>query len=404
MTVEVRPIGEKCNIKCVYCYQEGVRAAGNVRSDYRVGAMIERLEAVGEPFTLFGGEIMLVDREDLDALLAYGRERHGGSGLQTNGTLVGPDDLDRFADYQVRLGISIDGPGPLNDARWVGSLAATRRATARTEGLIATLIERGRPPTLIVTLHRGNASAARFPLLCGWLGFLDRAGIRRVRLHLLEIDDPAAGEALALSHEEGLAVLRRLRSLERGFSALRFDLFDEIKAMLRGDDAATSCVFHPCDPYATRAVTGVEGDGRLTNCGRTNKDGQGYLKAEGQRYLRQIALHQTPYAEGGCRGCRFFLMCKGNCPGMAEQGDWRLRTRDCAVWLGLMTDAEAELVAEGERPLSLAPDRAAIEALAIAAWREGLAPTIAALRATVSAGAVTVAVDEAAADAAAVAA
>jgi len=378
MTVEVRPLGDKCNIKCRYCYQESIRTAGNVPTGYDIEAVIDRLTQIGQPFSLFGGEIMMTPRAAIERLLALGFDRHGGSGLQTNGTLVEPADIDLFRRYNVRVGISIDGPGPLNDARWAGTLAATRRATARTEALIETLCREGMPPSIIVTLSRVNAGA-RLDTLCEWLRFLDGLGIERVRLHTLEKDDTVAGEGLALCDAENIAVLRRMRAVERDFGSIRFDLFGEMRDLLIGDDRTASCIFHACDPYATQAVVGVEGDGSVGNCGRTNKDGVGHLQAANPGYERQIGLHRTPVAEGGCGGCRFFLMCKGNCPGTALAGDWRLRSSDCAVWFALFEDIESELTAEGKKALSLAPERQAIEAAMVDAWKMGLNPTLASL-------------------------
>ena len=65
MTVEVRPLGDKCNIKCRYCYQEGIRTAGNVPTRYDLDAIMATLDRLAEPFSLFGGEIMLTRRSDL---------------------------------------------------------------------------------------------------------------------------------------------------------------------------------------------------------------------------------------------------------------------------------------------------------------------------------------------------
>ncbi len=379
MTVEVRPLGDKCNIKCRYCYQDPVRAAGNLPSRYDVGAILTRLEQIDEPFTLFGGEIMMTPRADLETLLAFGRDRHGGAGLQTNGTLIEEEDLARFASHAVRVGISIDGPGPLNDARWAGSLAATRRATARTEAVIETLCREGRPPSVIVTLHRLNAGGANLEVLSGWLRFLDRLGVRRVRLHTLESDSEAVSADLALAHDASLVVMRRLAALEAELTSVRFDVFAEMEAMLCGQDRDVSCEFHACDSYATRAVTGVEGDGSLSNCGRTNKDGVVYQKTPREAYERQLGLYRTSQDHGGCAGCRFFLMCKGNCPGTAIGGDWRLRSVDCAVWFGLFEDLEGRLLAGGRTPLSLSPRRGEIEQSMVAAWEQGDNPLLAEL-------------------------
>jgi uncharacterized protein len=376
MTVEVRPLGDKCNIKCRYCYQEGIRTAGNLPADYHVDAIIATLDRLAQPFSLFGGEIMMMPRPDLERLMQLGLDRYGGVGMQTNGTLLDGQDLDLLKKYRVRLGISIDGPGPLNDARWAGSLAATRRATARTEAVIETLCHERIPPKLIVTLNRLNAGPGRLDILCEWMRFLDGLGVRGLRLHVMEQDDTKAGEGLALSAEENLLALRRLRTLEADFVSIQFDLFAEMAAMMQGDDLQTSCVFHACDAYATRAVVSVENDGRLGNCGRTNKDGVTYLRAGREAFERQLSLYRTPWQQGGCQDCRFFLTCKGNCPGTAMGGDWRMRSSDCPVWFGLFEDIEAELKAEGKPVVSLSSRRAAIEVAMVDAWSLGENPTL----------------------------
>jgi uncharacterized protein len=376
MTVEVRPLGDKCNIKCRYCYQEGIRTAGNVPTRYDLDAIMATLDRLAEPFSLFGGEIMLTRRPDLERLMQLGFDRHGGVGMQTNGTLIEERDIELFRKYHVRVGISIDGPGPLNDARWAGSLAATRRATARIEAAIETLCREGMPPNVIVTLNRMNAAPARLGVLCEWIGFLGSLGVRKLRLHLLEQDETEGGEGLALTAQENLAALRRLRRLEQELPSVQFDIFAEMAAMLRGDDAQTSCVFHACDPYATRAVVGVESDGRLGNCGRTNKDGVTHLRAGREAFERQLSLYRTPQADGGCEGCRFFLACKGNCPGTAIDGDWRMRSIDCPVWFGLFEDIETELQANDEVAISRSECRSDLEAKMIAAWSIGDNPTL----------------------------
>lgn len=376
MTVEVRPLGDKCNIQCKYCYQQTARESQAASNSYDVDAMIDKLDELGEPFTLFGGEIMLTKRADLRRLLEFGRDRHGTVGLQTNGTLVREADLELFSSYSVRVGVSIDGPGEMNDVRWAGSLIATRRATAQTEAVIETLCREGTPPSVIVTLHRLNATGEALERLRGWLRFLDRLGVKRVRLHLLERDNGNDAAHLQMTVEEQLTAMRAMRELERSLTSVHFDVFGEIEAMLIGRDTKASCLFHACDARSTRAVLGIEGDGTPSNCGRTNKEGIAYLPAARRGFERQLALYETDQTAGGCAGCRFFLMCKGNCPGTAIDGDWRLRSNDCQVWYGLFEDAERELAARGEAVLSLSPERHDLEAAMINAWTMGEDPFI----------------------------
>ena len=126
-----------------------------------------------------------------------------------------------------------------------------------------------------------------------------------------------------------------------------------MRRMLLGQDSNAACVWTACDPYTTQAVRGVEGHGQRSNCGRTNKDGIDFVKGNKPGYERYLALYATPQEVGGCQDCRFFLMCKGQCPGTAIDGDWRNRTEHCEVWKAVYGLLETELVAEGKNPLSL---------------------------------------------------
>lgn len=376
MGIEVRPLGVRCNIGCQYCYQNPQRDAGNVARGYDLAAILRVLETDPRPFSLFGGEALLVPLADLEVLWAFGVERHGGNTVQTNGTLIGEQHIAAFKRHKVRVGVSIDGPGELNDARWAGTLARTRELTQKTEAAIDRLLAEGLPVSLIVTLHRGNADAAALPRMHAWLTGLAARGLRRARLHTLEVDDPAVGASHALTAEENVAALRSFAALERRLPGLRLDVFTDMKQMLRGRDAEAGCVFRACDTYTTAAVSGVEGDGRRSNCGRTNKDGVDFSKADRAGYERYVALHRTPQRDGGCKDCRFFLMCKGHCPGTAIGGDWRNRSEHCEVHKQLFVDLEYELRAAGEQPLSLHPLRARVEAAMLGAWARGHNPTV----------------------------
>jgi uncharacterized protein len=124
-------------------------------------------------------------------------------------------------------------------------------------------------------------------------------------------------------------------------------------------------------------VRGVEGNGQRSNCGRTYKDGVEFVKSASPGFERYLALYQTPQTAGGCKDCRFFMMCKGQCPGTAIDGDWRNRTEHCAVWMALYEDLEAQLVREGRQPLSLSRRRPELERALLGQWASGRNCTIA---------------------------
>src|SRR5262245_12223653 len=101
MTVELRPLGVSCNLRCHYCYQNPQRDAGSRGATYDLERMKAAIEAEGGPFALFGGEPLLVPREDLIALWAWGLERFGSNSIQTNGALIDDSLIQSFRIYKV---------------------------------------------------------------------------------------------------------------------------------------------------------------------------------------------------------------------------------------------------------------------------------------------------------------
>jgi uncharacterized protein len=377
MTVELRPLGVRCNLGCRYCYQDPQRDAegrtGRGRG-YDLAAMKAAAAREGGPVVLFGGEPLLLPLADLEDLLAWSFERHGSAGLQTNGVLIADEHIRLFRRYNVSVGVSMDGPGPPNDLRRQGSLARTRQATQRTWDNIRRLAAEYRPPGIIATLHRLNGTGERLGQLIGWLHALDEIGVGSVRLHLLEVDDEAL-RPMALTAAENASALDAVAAAAPSFARLTVDVLHDVAELMTGRPSP-SCTWHGCDPYSTPAVRGVEGDGSPSNCGRTNKDGVNYLKAERVGFERYVTLARTPMADGGCQGCRFFLLCRGQCPGTATGGDWRNWSEHCAVWLSRFEAAERDLLSRGGVPVSLDPRRAQAEQrlVAVAARDEPVRP------------------------------
>lgn len=313
MSIELLPAGVKCNLSCPYCYQSEMREAGNFSPGYDLEAMKRGLEKENYRFTLFGGEPLLMPIKDLEEIWRWGLEKFGSNSVQTNGTLITEAHLDLFKKYQVSVGMSMDGPDELNDSRWAGTLEKTRAATKNSQAAIEALCATGRPPSLIVTLYRGNAVGDRLPRLKGWLAQLDRQGVKHARLHLLEIEDADVRAQQALTDDENVTALLDLMAFQDSLTGMRFDLFADMVNLLLGRDDSVSCIWSACDPYTTRAVRGVNGVGDNVNCGRTNKDGVDFGKADVEGFERQLVLHETPYEQGGCKDCRFFAQCKGQC-------------------------------------------------------------------------------------------
>jgi uncharacterized protein len=359
-----------------------MRDAGNVgnKRPYDMDKMLQALEQEGSEFTVFGGEPLLVPLEDLERIWAWGYQRFKKNGTQTNGVLITPAHVEAFKKYNVHVGFSLDGPDELNDSRWAGTIERTREATVKSHANLKACVEAGVGTSVIITLYKGNASAEHLPRLKTWIQELDAMGSRGVRIHLLEIDHPLVRKKMQLSTAETISALDELVVLERTLPHVRLDILTDMRKLLDADDEDVTCIWNPCDPYTTDAVRGIDGQGNRSNCGRTNKDGIPRLKAERHGYERQVILHATPHKDGGCQGCRFFLACKGQCPGTAIDGDWRNRSEQCPIWFALFEKLEAEFVAAGKTPLSLSADRPALEVAMVGAWAQGEFVTIKASR------------------------
>ncbi len=109
---------ERCNFDCTYCYlPREIRKNGISMSAEDVCEALDILlnffqKTLGEdalPQIIFHGSEPMMAKE---AVFAGIEKFHGKFlfGIQTNGTLLGDDDLDFIKQHQVGLGISLDAP------------------------------------------------------------------------------------------------------------------------------------------------------------------------------------------------------------------------------------------------------------------------------------------------------
>jgi uncharacterized protein len=339
MTIEYLPVGIACNIACKYCYQETQRDAGNINVPRNWDRVKLQLDRMNHDFAVFGGEPLLAPMAHLEEVFKYGFEKYKKNGIQTNGSLITDEHIEMFAKYAVHVGISIDGPGELNSVRCTNDL------TAKTELAIKKLCDRGIPPSLILTIHRGNND---IPRLTRWLDGLATIGLRFLNFH--EMEQECGQEAEALPEAENIRNFLQLYEWSKG-TKFWINPFVDIRSLLTEMEPRANCVWHSCDPQTTEAVQGINPDGSMSNCGRAYKDGVNWLKADTPGYERYVALYHTPQEHGGCAGCKYFAFCKGQCPGTAIGGDWRNRSLECRLWYSLF-----DAIAADNRDKLLPPD------------------------------------------------
>ena len=143
-------IAERCNLNCGYCYMynkgdssfEGrpkfMSAEVARQALVRIAAYAQRHELDEISLALHGGEPMLAGRRWIAGFLQDGQRIAAEAGIsfrfamQTNGTLLDAEWLALFGAYEVRIGISCDGPAEWHDRMRPdllgrGSYASVRR-------------------------------------------------------------------------------------------------------------------------------------------------------------------------------------------------------------------------------------------------------------------------------------
>lgn len=380
MSVELMPLGVSCNSACSYCYQEPIRDAGNtsIRGRYDIDLMIKNAMKVGSYLTMYGGEALLVPKEDLEKVFAASYERFSHGGVQTNGDLIDDDHIAMFKKYGVGVGVSIDGPGKLNSLRPARNNGDWIESTKRTMENLVRLREAGVSVSIISVLHKQNGIPERLDVFKRWALWLSSIGITHINMHNFESESALAKARFSLSEERTIEAMLDLAAWLEGHPAMYWYPFVTVKELLRVNSSKANCVWHHCDPLTTPAVQAVVADGSMTNCGRASKEGIPWVKPHVAGYERYISLYQTPQNLNGCNGCRFFMMCGGECPGTGyglDGPDWRLRTDHCKLYMALFGFYEAQLLAEGITPLSLDDRRPKMEAIMIEMFRHGARPS-----------------------------
>jgi uncharacterized protein len=369
MSVEMRPLNVKCNLACTYCYQEPMRQANNIKPKYDVDKMLEEAEKTGQPFHLFGGEALLVPKKDLERFWKRGMELHKSNGIQTNGTLIDDDHIALFKAYNVNVGVSIDGAYDLNGLREVrgkeGDKNATITATEATMNNLRKLVDHDVSVSVIITLHRLNGSKEYLPRLLNFMRWLGDIGIKHGNIHKLEVDKTMPDqERHVLTQEENIEAFLTIAKFLEENDDLRYNPFrNYYDAIVDTDMSNLTCYLNRCDPMNTVAVYGIEGDGALTNCGRTNKEGIDWYKADDISYERYLSLYHTPPEYNGCQGCPYFMVCSGGCPGEAIDGDFRNKTIHCKTMKALLGYYETITENQGKTPWTKRSDRAHLEML-----------------------------------------
>jgi uncharacterized protein len=318
--------------------------------------IIEQLDKHKEKYPneapgLHGGEPLLLKNEDIRTLFSEMESRWPDQSyhIQSNGTLIDDDIIDIFEDYSVGVGISCDGPPELNSERKAAGERgedagnATNNMSQTTNESIRRIAESDVYCGVITVLHKTNAGTdEKFETLLDWIDELNQMGVYGHFNPAIPYED--VQEDISLS--PNTLADRYIRTWEwmkeesyRMWNPMR-NMVDNLLGL-----TLTNCVNTECDVFNAGAAKIIKGDGGTTGCGKTWStvgDGVPFLQGieneseydkEDARYR---SLKQTPgkYTDGepdmgGCKGCKYWQVCKGGCPSSGINDDYRNRTIWC---------------------------------------------------------------------------
>ncbi len=351
MNLLIKPASYLCNLDCSYCfYKTTARLYADPRPMMRPATaetLIAKAFALGDGFNSFcwqGGEPTLMGlgfyRRVLgmqSKLAAPGQVVENS--IQTNGILINDNWAGFFAENQILVGLSLDGPQAIHDRNRVdckgqGSYAAVMRAAE-------TLSRAGAAFNILTLLTADNVTQPQT-----LYEFFLKQGFTHLQFIPCTDLDSKTGKPLsrAVSAEALGNFYIQLFNLwlKNGFPHVSIRLFEDILLFML-DGVRASCSWLPaCDSYLV-----VEHNGDVYPCdfyvdaahllGNIHKDKFEDLINSSKRIAFAQAKAKWPQA---CRECRFANFCQGDCPRYRIAGQSML----CRAWIMLFEHIEAHPV------------------------------------------------------------
>lgn len=350
-----------CNLRCTYCHSW--RAGPNQTMTFPVLARATR-DALRDPsvrwvdFVWHGGEATLLPREFYRrALWLQERFRRPGqtvlNTVQTNGTRLNDSWLDFLREHDFSVGVSLDGPPEVHDARRVdmGGKPTSARVRRGIERLRAAGIERS--GTLMVVDQEIIAAGADRVL-----EYLDEIGVRRVALLNVLPENTPPGAPPGGDYLPFPSFVDFLRDLFRVWWPSYRDRIvvrelADLAGQIRGE-APQICVFAG-ECFGTYLT--VEPTGEVSACDK-------YIGDDTYRFGDVLATGLTgallsdqlarvrddnKRAVDRMRDCRWFRVCHGGCPHDRYTGERRLPGYDgrCCGLAPLLDEMASTLVEDG---------------------------------------------------------
>jgi uncharacterized protein len=319
--VLIKPVGDRCNLACTYCYEETpagrYAVAGNMSKEL-LSKLVEDAfenERGGEiTFNWHGGEPLLAGREFYKLAIEFQQQSNTRNVkvvnvIQTNGTIVDDEWITFLKEFDFRVGVSVDGPIDLHDIARVnfagkGTFDPVIAAIRKLRGADIPLSV----ITVVTESHLGRG--------CDLYRLLASEGVKHFDVH------PAFPGSLG-----------RPALSPASYSSFVIELFE---AWLSGDDIGMSIgvvkdalqAFMGGNPSicyhngSCSQIVAIEPDGNVVPCTRPfNRELFTFGNATKDK-LHEIASNsrsqtfreQDITSQDAAKTCRWYSMCHNGCP------------------------------------------------------------------------------------------
>ena len=325
----ILPLTTRCNLSCSYCYN-GDQVEPMDMSEAVLKKALTLVEEAGEgPFHLqiTGGEPTLVPESiALAAKRARDLTRPCTIGIQTNGTRLTPELADLLVEFDIQVGLSLDGPPSIQET--------LRGQAAQTLNGLKLLEGRGIPFRVTTVISRQNVGSLEQLV---WLlaGFSQARGIG---LDLL-VQKGRAVYGGDVQPVEVPALRDGMRRMIEALNAVndrrRFPIQLRERSLIeqppkRGERRSF------CQAYRGQGIA-VHPDGRVFPCGQTLGDPRFALgTVDNLEPERFDVLQAKELASDHCSACPLDGRCPGDCPGRIHYNRGRAPETACelyrAIW------------------------------------------------------------------------
>jgi uncharacterized protein len=354
-----------CNIACRYCYLPS-RNLKTVMAQTTVKALFEQLSAsgwLGDELTVIwhAGEPLVVPpdfyREAFEQIRALCPDLRVSHSIQTNGMLINPQWCELFKEWDVRVGVSIDGPRRFNDTNRL-----SRKGRSTFDQAVAglrRLREHGVPFHVIAVLSQASMAAPE-----ELLEFFRSEGIEDVCFNVEESEGEHVSELFAAEDAKARfrSFLERFWLLARTSGDIRF--IREVDGMLPRifREAGTEMANMQTEPFG---MLNVDALGNVSSfspellglknaaygdfiLGNINTDSLQQMRAS--PVMAAMTRDIRAGVEQCARNCEYFSVCGGGAPvnKLFENGTFASdRTKFCS----LTQMAPVDLIIDGFKRL-----------------------------------------------------